>query len=84
VIVLDLAMPELNGYEAARKIREQPWGKQVVLIALSGWGQQRDRHRTKEAGFDAHLTKPVKYETILELLGNLPNRQRPGSATPTI
>ncbi|HET9295529.1 MAG TPA: ATP-binding protein, partial [Candidatus Binatia bacterium] len=79
VIVLDLAMPELNGYDAARKIREQPWGKQVVLIALTGWGQQRDRHRTKEAGFDAHLTKPVKYEAILELLGNLPNRQRPGS-----
>ena len=80
VIVLDLAMPELNGYDAARKIREQPWGKQVVLIALTGWGQQRDRHRTKEAGFDAHLTKPVKYEAILELLGNLSGRQRPESA----
>jgi PAS domain S-box-containing protein len=84
VIVLDLAMPELNGYDAARKIREQPWGKQVVLIALTGWGQQQDRHRTKEAGFDAHLTKPVKYEAILELLGNLPNRQRPGSAAPAV
>ena len=84
VIVLDLAMPQLNGYDAARKIREQPWGKQVVLIALTGWGQQRDRHRTKEAGFDAHLTKPVKYEAILELLGNLPNRQRSGSAMPTV
>lgn len=80
VIVLDLAMPELNGYDAARKIREQPWGKQVVLIALTGWGQQRDRRRTKEAGFDAHLTKPVKYEAILELLGNLSGRQRPESA----
>ena len=82
VIVLDLAMPELNGYDAARKIREQPWGKQVVLIALTGWGQQRDRHRTKEAGFDAHLTKPVKYEAILELLGNLPGRRRPEPAAP--
>jgi CheY-like chemotaxis protein/two-component sensor histidine kinase len=82
VIVLDLAMPELNGYDAARKIREQPWGKQVVLIALTGWGQQRDRHRTKEAGFDAHLTKPVKYEAILELLGNLPSRQRSESGAP--
>jgi CheY-like chemotaxis protein len=83
VIVLDLAMPELNGYDAARKIREQPWGKQVVLIALTGWGQQRDRHRTKEAGFDAHLTKPVKYEAILELLGDLANRHRPEPAAPT-
>jgi len=71
VVVLDLAMPTLNGYEAARKIREQPWGKDAVLIALTGWGQQRDRHRTKEAGFDAHLTKPVRYEAIIELLGNL-------------
>jgi CheY-like chemotaxis protein len=70
VIVLDLAMPTLNGYEAARRIREQPWGKNVILIALTGWGQQRDRHRTKEAGFDAHLTKPVKYEAIVEMLGN--------------
>jgi CheY-like chemotaxis protein len=83
-IVLDLAMPELNGYDAARKIREQPWGKQVMLIALTGWGQQRDRHRTKEAGFDAHLTKPVKYEAILELLGNLPNHRRPGSAVSAV
>lgn len=83
-IVLDLAMPELNGYDAARKIREQPWGKQVMLIALTGWGQQRDRHRTKEAGFDAHLTKPVKYEAILELLGNLPDHRRPGSAVSAV
>jgi CheY-like chemotaxis protein len=79
VIVLDLAMPELNGYDAARKIRQESWGKDVVLIALTGWGQQRDRHRTKEAGFDAHLTKPVKYEAILELLEKLPERERPST-----
>lgn len=84
VIVLDLAMPELNGYDAARKIREEPWGKHVVLIALTGWGQQRDRHRTKEAGFDAHLTKPVKYEAILELLGNLPEHGRRGTSMPAV
>ncbi len=84
VIVLDLAMPELNGYDAARKIRQQPWGKDVVLIALTGWGQQRDRHRTKEAGFDAHLTKPIKYEAILELLEKLPERERPSTWLPTV
>ncbi|MGH7783480.1 MAG: ATP-binding response regulator, partial [Candidatus Binatia bacterium] len=71
VIVLDIAMPTLNGYEAARKIRQQPWGKKVFLIALTGWGQQRDRHRTREAGFDAHLAKPVKYQSIIELLDKL-------------
>jgi PAS domain S-box-containing protein len=72
VAVLDLAMPKLNGYDAARMIREQPWGKGMLLIALSGWGHQLDRQRTKEAGFDAHLTKPAKYETLMELLDHLP------------
>ncbi len=72
VIVLDIAMPKLNGYEAARKIREQPWGKEILLIALTGWGQQQDRRRTKEAGFNAHLTKPVNYNAIIELLANVP------------
>lgn len=72
VAVLDLAMPRLNGYDAARMIREQPWGKGMLLIALSGWGQQLDFQRTKEAGFDAHLTKPAKYESLMELLDNLP------------
>jgi CheY-like chemotaxis protein len=71
IAVLDIAMPKLNGFEAARKIRQQPWGKNVVLIALTGWGQQQDRERTQEAGFDAHLTKPVSYETITELLAKL-------------
>ena len=66
VAVLDIAMPKLNGYDCARLIREQPWGKSMLLIALTGWGHQIDRQRTKEAGFDAHLTKPAKYETLME------------------
>jgi PAS domain S-box-containing protein len=71
VAVLDIAMPKLDGFEAARMIREQPWGKHVFLIALSGWGQQLDRQRSKEAGFNAHLTKPAKYETLMEILEGL-------------
>lgn len=71
VAVLDIAMPKLDGYDAARVIREQPWGKSIFLIALSGWGQQLDRQRTKEAGFDTHLTKPAKYETLVEILNQL-------------
>ena len=71
VAVLDLAMPKLNGYEAARLIREQPWGKRIYLIALSGWGHHMDRQRSKEAGFDEHLTKPAKYETLAEVLDRL-------------
>ena len=72
VAVLDIAMPKLDGFDVARVIREQPWGKGMFLIALSGWGQQFDRQRTKEAGFDAHLTKPAKYENLMEILSHLP------------
>jgi CheY-like chemotaxis protein len=73
VAVLDIAMPKLDGFAAARMIREQPWGKRIFLIALSGWGQQLDRQRSKEAGFDEHLTKPAKYETLMEILDQLPH-----------
>jgi CheY-like chemotaxis protein len=72
VAVLDIAMPKLDGYDAARMMREQSWGKPMILIALSGWGQQLDRQRTKAAGFDAHLTKPAKYETLMAVLNELP------------
>jgi PAS domain S-box-containing protein len=59
IVLMDLGMPGMNGYEAARFIRKQSWGKQMRLIALSGWGQDEDRRKTKEAGFDEHLVKPV-------------------------
>jgi CheY-like chemotaxis protein len=71
-------MPKLNGYECARVIRQQPWGKRMFLIALSGWGQQVDRQRTREAGFDTHLTKPAKYETLVEVLDQLPSDDQAG------
>jgi CheY-like chemotaxis protein len=71
IVLLDIAMPKLNGYEAAAKIRQQPWGKNAILIALTGWGQQQARRRTKEAGFDVHLTKPVNYRAIAKLLNDL-------------
>jgi CheY-like chemotaxis protein/two-component sensor histidine kinase len=68
VIILDLGMPRLNGYDAARSIRGEPWGKEVFLIALSGWGQPEDRRRSTEAGFDRHLTKPVDPDVIGSVL----------------
>jgi len=67
-VVLDLGMPRLNGYEACERIRAQPWGREIRLIAVSGWGQQDDRRRSMEAGFDAHLVKPVAPEELLALL----------------
>jgi CheY-like chemotaxis protein len=60
----------MNGYEAARHIRRQTWGKQAKLIAVTGWGQEGDRQKSKDAGFDHHLVKPVDAETLLKLLAN--------------
>jgi CheY-like chemotaxis protein len=70
VAILDIGMPKRNGFEACRWIRQQPWGRGVKLIALTGWGRQHDRRRTEEAGFDHHLVKPVAPEVILGLLSS--------------
>ena len=61
-------MPRLNGYDVARQIREQPWGRKMLLIAVTGWAKDEDRRRTKEAGFDVHLVKPAASMELLELL----------------
>jgi CheY-like chemotaxis protein len=71
VVLLDIGMPRLNGYDAARQIRQQPWGKGVLLIALSGWGQQEDKRRAQEAGFDHHLVKPVEPAALEKLLATV-------------
>lgn len=68
VIVLDIGMPRLNGYEAARQIRAQPRHKDLTLVALTGWGQAEDRRRCEDAGFDAHLVKPVDLVALTKLL----------------
>jgi PAS domain S-box-containing protein len=73
IILLDIGLPRLNGYEAARRIREQPWGKDMVLVALTGWGQDEDRKLSNEAGFDRHLVKPVDHDALLRLLAELPS-----------
>jgi signal transduction histidine kinase/ActR/RegA family two-component response regulator len=70
VLLLDLGMPGLTGFEIARRIRQQPWGKDLNLIAVTGWGQEQDRRRTQEAGFNAHLTKPVGAAELQKALGN--------------
>ena len=71
VALLDLDMPDLNGFDLARRIREAPWGKKIVLVALTGWGHEEDRRRTAEAGFDHHLTKPISPDAIDELIRGL-------------
>jgi PAS domain S-box-containing protein len=71
VIFLDIGMPTLDGYETARWIREQPWGKDTVLIALTGWGQSEDRRKSAAAGFDHHLVKPADPLEIAALIASL-------------
>ena len=71
LVLMDIGMPKLNGYEACRHIREQPWGREMFLIALTGWGQEEDRLRTAEAGFDRHMVKPADPEALMKLLASL-------------
>jgi CheY-like chemotaxis protein len=68
VVLLDIGMPGMDGYEVARRIREQPEGRDLMLIALTGWGQEKDRHRTSQAGFDHHLIKPADMSALESLL----------------
>jgi CheY-like chemotaxis protein len=68
VVLLDIGMPRMNGYELARRIRLEPWGEAAILVALTGWGQADDRRRSKAAGIDHHLTKPVEFAAIAKLL----------------
>jgi PAS domain S-box-containing protein len=72
VILMDLGMPKLDGFDAARQIREQPWGQSMLLVATTGWGQEEDRRRTKAAGFDHHLVKPIDHAKLRELLAAAP------------
>jgi PAS domain S-box-containing protein len=68
VVLLDIGLPKMNGYDSARQIRRRPWAKEVLLVALTGWGQEADRRRSKEAGFDHHLVKPVDIAQLTTLL----------------
>jgi signal transduction histidine kinase/ActR/RegA family two-component response regulator len=72
IVLLDIGLPELDGYEVATRIRQRPDSRRIVLIAVTGWGQDSDRRRSREAGFDAHLTKPIENATLQKLLAAVP------------
>ena len=76
VVLLDIGLPSLNGYEACQRIREQPWGKDIVIVAATGWGQEEDRRRSQEAGFDHHMVKPVDPQALMKLLAGLQAARR--------
>jgi CheY-like chemotaxis protein len=71
VVLLDIGLPKLSGYDVCRRIRQQSWGKNMVLVALTGWGQDEDRRQSKDAGFNHHMIKPLDYAVLQELLATL-------------
>lgn len=74
LVLMDLGMPRMDGCEAARRLRQAPWAGAVVLVALTGWGQDEDRRRTEDAGFDHHLIKPVDPTALEALLSEAETR----------
>jgi CheY-like chemotaxis protein len=79
VIFLDIGLPNLSSYDVCRRIRNKPWGAHVLLVALTGWGQDEDRRKSKEAGFDQHLVKPADYDDVARVLAE----HRPAVVAPS-
>jgi PAS domain S-box-containing protein len=71
VVLLDIGLPKLSGHDAARRIRQQPWGRDMLLVALTGWGQDDDRRKSMETGFDHHLVKPIDLESLNAVLAGV-------------
>jgi PAS domain S-box-containing protein len=78
VVLLDIGMPDVDGHEVCRRVRAQRWGRATLLIAQTGWGQPRDLERTRAAGFDHHLVKPIDLALLARLVAEGPRRDRPG------
>jgi CheY-like chemotaxis protein len=77
VVLLDIGMPRVDGFEVCRQLRQQAWGRDLFIVALTGWGQESDRTRTERAGFDDHLIKPAEVISITKVLNGA--RQAPGA-----
>jgi CheY-like chemotaxis protein len=70
VVLMDIGLPIVNGYEACRHIRAQAWGASMVMVALTGWGQEDDREQSRAAGFDLHLVKPVDHAELSQVISS--------------
>jgi len=77
LIVLDIGMPGLDGYEVCRRIRQQPWAQAVVIAALTGWTRDEDKDRSQEAGFDHYLVKPIDPQALTDLVGRVSGQNQP-------
>jgi CheY-like chemotaxis protein len=80
VVLLDIGLPKLNGYEVAQRIREHAWGASMFLIAVTGWGQDEDRQRSSEVGLNVHMVKPVEAAALERLLAELASTRGPEPA----
>jgi PAS domain S-box-containing protein len=74
LVLLDIGLPKLNGYDACRRIRNQTWGHNMVIVAATGWGQDDDRRRTHEAGFNHHMVKPLDIDTLIKIIAAIEPR----------
>jgi PAS domain S-box-containing protein len=87
VVLLDIGLPKLNGFEVCKRLRQHPWGEDLLIVAMTGWGQEEDRQRSMEAGFDTHLVKPIDHDLLLRLLAAVPARgaaaRPPAASTPS-
>jgi CheY-like chemotaxis protein len=81
VIILDIGMPDMDGYQVARLIRAEPWARHAALVAMTGWGQPEDKERARAAGFDVHLTKPVSPDHVDQVLAGCLEALARGQAT---
>jgi two-component system CheB/CheR fusion protein len=76
VALLDIGMPDLSGHDVARRLREHAWGRDMILIAATGWGQEADVRNSMAAGFDAHLTKPLNVARVKSLIDELAEQRK--------
>jgi CheY-like chemotaxis protein len=76
VILMDIGLPDMNGHDTARRIRQQPGGKDIILIAVTGYGQEEDRRRSIEAGFDDHIVKPLNFAELKNILSEITSAPR--------
>jgi signal transduction histidine kinase/CheY-like chemotaxis protein len=81
VVLLDIGLPRVDGYEVARRLRTLPWASAIAIVAVSGWGQDSDRQRSREAGFDRHLVKPADPDELLKLLADVQRSVADGRST---
>ncbi len=74
LILLDIGLPKMNGYDVCREVRTRSWGQKIVMVALTGWGQAEDRRKSREAGFDRHLVKPIEHDELTRILESMAQR----------